>query len=154
MRMSGRVRVATLRSYLRPRLEAILELVDCVGRRTAAEELRRSSRLPGTQSGRALRTVSAPEAPNGTRFLRRSCWSNNNGESAGVPGSANKRTRWKERSSDAVGGWSPGQSQGHVRTARKRISVMQCHVAKLLRNCWETDLEKTFPSVCCSVRFR
>ena len=47
MRMSGRVRVATLRSYLRPRLEAILELVDCVGRRTAAEELRRSSRLPG-----------------------------------------------------------------------------------------------------------
>ena len=48
---------------------------------------------------------------------------------------------------DEVGGWSRGQSQGYVRTGRKRISVMQCHVAMLLRQdkrelLRETDLEK------------
>ena len=44
-------------------------------------------------------------------------------------------------------GWSPGRSQGNVRTARRRISVMQSHVAKLLRQgkreqLGETDSEK------------
>ena len=47
---------------------------------------------------------------------------------------------------DALGGWSPGQSQGYVRTARQRIAIMQSHVAQLLRQgkgeiLGETDLE-------------
>ena len=53
----------------------------------------------------------------------------------------------KELEQDAVGGWSPGQLQGYVRTARKRISIMQSHVAELLRQgkgelLGEMDLEK------------
>ena len=34
---------------------------------------------------------------------------------------------------DSIGGWSPGQSQGYVRTARRRIEVMQTKVATRLR---------------------
>ena len=83
---------------LRPILEAFLELVDCDGRRTTAEKLRRSARLPGTQGGRALHTVRSQEAPSGTRLPRRSGRSNNNERVSRCLGSANKLTRWKERS--------------------------------------------------------
>ena len=34
---------------------------------------------------------------------------------------------------DAIGGWSPGQSQARVRTTRRRLSIMQSKVANLLR---------------------
>ena len=34
---------------------------------------------------------------------------------------------------DAIGGWSPGQSQAYVRTTRQRIGSMQSRVARMLR---------------------
>ena len=58
---------------LRPSLEALLEMVDCDGRRATAEE-RRSARLPETQGGRALRTVSAQEAASGSRRVSKCPW--------------------------------------------------------------------------------
>ena len=41
--------------------------------------------------------------------------------------------RYTRNWQDAIGGWSPGQSQTYVRTTRKRISAMQARVAKMLR---------------------
>ena len=41
--------------------------------------------------------------------------------------------RYPRNWQDAIGGWSPGQSQTYVRTTRKRISAMQARVAKMLR---------------------
>ena len=41
--------------------------------------------------------------------------------------------RYPRHWQDAVGGWSPGQSQTYVRTTRRRISAMQARVAKMLR---------------------
>ena len=41
--------------------------------------------------------------------------------------------RYARNWQDAIGGWSPGQSQTYVRTTRRRISAMQARVAKMLR---------------------
>ena len=38
-------------------------------------------------------------------------------------------TNWQ----DAIGGWSPGQSQAYVRTTRQRVGSMQRRVARMLR---------------------
>ena len=55
--------------------------------------------------------------------------------------------RYPKNWQDAIGGWSPGQSQAYVRTKRKRLSIMQSTVAKLLRDgrgdkLGERDLEE------------
>ena len=44
-------------------------------------------------------------------------------------GCLNYPTNWQ----DAIGGWSPGQSQAYVRTTRQRIGKMQRRVARMLR---------------------
>ena len=41
--------------------------------------------------------------------------------------------RYPKNWQDTIGGWSPGQSQGYVRTARRRIEIMQSKVASRLR---------------------
>ena len=55
--------------------------------------------------------------------------------------------RYPKNWQDALGGWSPGQSQAYVRTTRRRISIMQTKVAKLFREgqgeaLGEKDLEE------------
>ena len=41
--------------------------------------------------------------------------------------------RYPRNWQDAIGGWSPGQSQAYVRTTRRRIGAMQVRVAQMLR---------------------
>ena len=55
--------------------------------------------------------------------------------------------RYPKSWQDAIGGWSLGQSQGYVRTTRRRIEQMQSKVAKMLRESegaqfGETELEE------------
>ena len=55
--------------------------------------------------------------------------------------------RYPKNWQDAIGGWSPGQSQAHVRTTRRRLSIMQAKVSKSLREgrgfeLGEEDLEE------------
>ena len=55
--------------------------------------------------------------------------------------------RYPKNWQDAIGGWSPGQAQAYVRTTRRRLSIMQSTVAKLLRDgrkdeLGERDLEE------------
>ena len=55
--------------------------------------------------------------------------------------------RFPKNWQDAIGGWTPGHSQGYVRTTRRRIEQMQTKVAKLIRQgggaqFGETELEE------------
>ena len=54
-------------------------------------------------------------------------------------------TTWQ----DAIGGWSPRQSQAYVRATRRRISEMQTGVAKMLRK-GRGDLGEHMPKIGCS----